>query len=348
MKTKTQKGITLIALIITIIVMLILVGVSVSVALNTGLFKAAQGAAKNTEAHRINETAISNGTVTVGTTTDSIENIVNSYKGGTAGGGATEDDPIDISNIEEQYILTVDNVAYKIDATTTWGKLNENCNFEFTGSDTNIKVDGKKLYVYDANNWAIEARNFPYSYSFEDAEIVWFLFDDEEPVEYIYGDGISEGPTLEIPESAKSISCQKITGDYQGETIDLTYTGEKQYYVISIDGVEYKISNLTTWETFADACHVKEWGINSGRGMSCELGDARTIDNSYMYFGWYWEDTSSHFVNWECTLLIDWVNRLDDSIIGIYFGGNTSLIDGTQSGFEAYVATATAFTVTEL
>ena len=65
MKTRNQKGITLIALIITIIVMLILVGVSVSVALNTGLFKTAQGAAKNTEAERINETALSNGTINI-------------------------------------------------------------------------------------------------------------------------------------------------------------------------------------------------------------------------------------------------------------------------------------------
>ena len=62
---KTQKGITLIALIITIIVMLILVGVSVSVALNTGLFKAAQGAAKNTEAEKLKETELSNGMIRV-------------------------------------------------------------------------------------------------------------------------------------------------------------------------------------------------------------------------------------------------------------------------------------------
>ena len=46
---KTQKGITLIALIITIIVMLILVGVTVNVALNGGLFDAAKDAAKKTE-----------------------------------------------------------------------------------------------------------------------------------------------------------------------------------------------------------------------------------------------------------------------------------------------------------
>ena len=58
---KTQKGITLMALIITIIVMLILVGVSVSVALNTGLFKTAQGAARNTEEQKEKEQALSEG-----------------------------------------------------------------------------------------------------------------------------------------------------------------------------------------------------------------------------------------------------------------------------------------------
>ena len=39
---KKQKGITLIALIITIIVMLILVGVTVTTAINGGLFKKAK------------------------------------------------------------------------------------------------------------------------------------------------------------------------------------------------------------------------------------------------------------------------------------------------------------------
>ena len=46
---KGQKGITLVALVITIIVMLILVGVSVTVALNGGLFTTAETAVTNTE-----------------------------------------------------------------------------------------------------------------------------------------------------------------------------------------------------------------------------------------------------------------------------------------------------------
>ena len=48
-KLKTQKGITLIALVITIIVMLILVGVSVTVALNGGLFNTAKKAKTDTQ-----------------------------------------------------------------------------------------------------------------------------------------------------------------------------------------------------------------------------------------------------------------------------------------------------------
>ena len=49
LRTCPQKGITLIALIITIIVMLILVGVTINVALNGGLFTQAQTATKETQ-----------------------------------------------------------------------------------------------------------------------------------------------------------------------------------------------------------------------------------------------------------------------------------------------------------
>ena len=52
---KGQKGITLVALIITIIVMLILVGVSISVALNGGLFTKAGTAARQTKQAQVSE-----------------------------------------------------------------------------------------------------------------------------------------------------------------------------------------------------------------------------------------------------------------------------------------------------
>jgi len=52
---KNKKGITLIALVITIIVMMILVGVSVSIVINTGLFKTASGTSKNMEEYKMEE-----------------------------------------------------------------------------------------------------------------------------------------------------------------------------------------------------------------------------------------------------------------------------------------------------
>lgn len=62
---KNQKGITLVALIITIIVMLILVTVSVTVALQSGLFNAAKSGAENTKQAVNAENQLSSGVVNV-------------------------------------------------------------------------------------------------------------------------------------------------------------------------------------------------------------------------------------------------------------------------------------------
>lgn len=62
---KEQKGITLVALVITIIVMLILVAVSVTVALKGGLFTSAKNAATNTNVEAEGERQISNGVVNI-------------------------------------------------------------------------------------------------------------------------------------------------------------------------------------------------------------------------------------------------------------------------------------------
>ena len=114
-KTNTkQKGITLIALIITIIVMLILVGVSVNIALNNGLFKATQNAARETEAEKVKEKDISGGKITI------IEN-------------GTEKE-VDIRNVglnagevlvaqNPTYKLKVADMTYLIDENTTYEEL---------------------------------------------------------------------------------------------------------------------------------------------------------------------------------------------------------------------------------
>lgn len=62
---KDQKGITLVALVITIIVMLILVAVSITIALNGNLFDTTKDAAKGTQNALNEEQGLSNGQVNV-------------------------------------------------------------------------------------------------------------------------------------------------------------------------------------------------------------------------------------------------------------------------------------------
>lgn len=79
---KSQKGITLIALVITIIVMLILVAVTITMAINGGLFNYAKDASTQTNAAKVNEQKLGNGTVTVngvGSEDASINDVVNYY-----------------------------------------------------------------------------------------------------------------------------------------------------------------------------------------------------------------------------------------------------------------------------
>ena len=74
---KGQKGITLVALVITIIVMLILVGVSVTVALNGGLFTTAETAKDATNNALVVENKLDNGNVTINGTEYNIQSYVN-------------------------------------------------------------------------------------------------------------------------------------------------------------------------------------------------------------------------------------------------------------------------------
>ena len=76
---RSEKGITLIALVITIIVMLILVGVTITMAVNGGLFENAQDAGRKTNTAITEEQNLASGMVNVGSTYADINTIVNSY-----------------------------------------------------------------------------------------------------------------------------------------------------------------------------------------------------------------------------------------------------------------------------
>lgn len=78
---KGEKGITLVALVITIIVMLILVAVSITVAIRGGLFDTARNAAEGTKAAAAEENSLASGhiiyksgTATYNTTAEHIAN----------------------------------------------------------------------------------------------------------------------------------------------------------------------------------------------------------------------------------------------------------------------------------
>ena len=81
---RDQKGITLIALVITIIVMLILVSVTITMAVNGGLFGYAKNAAVGTNEAKIQEQELGSGRASVeGEETlnnVSIDAIVDHYK----------------------------------------------------------------------------------------------------------------------------------------------------------------------------------------------------------------------------------------------------------------------------
>ena len=75
---KEQKGITLIALVITIIVMLILVAVTITMAINGGLFEKAGAAAGQTNNALTQEQGVANGTVSVNGVNGGAQSDINS------------------------------------------------------------------------------------------------------------------------------------------------------------------------------------------------------------------------------------------------------------------------------
>ena len=109
----TAKGITLIALVITIIVMLILVGVTISMALNGGLFGYAKKAARDTESQKQLEQELASGAVTIdGVKYDSMQDYMNGFPSGTP-----KAKPIDEVEKTEKGILK-ENGAYASDGKT--------------------------------------------------------------------------------------------------------------------------------------------------------------------------------------------------------------------------------------
>jgi len=109
-KENTQKGITLVALIITIIIMLILVGISLNIAVGNGIFKVTQESAKQTEQQRINEIKFSKGKVTIIENGIAREIDISSFAHGSGGGSASGNIVVP-ENVKEGDIVTYEPVS---------------------------------------------------------------------------------------------------------------------------------------------------------------------------------------------------------------------------------------------
>lgn len=157
---KNQKGITLVALVITIIVMLILVGVTVNVALTGGLFDTAKLAAKKTETAKLEETII------MPMNLDIAENSEYYIEEGSDLLGILsrvltkleENFTVDesaVSNSDGLRFLSPDNVE-KVDGENEIYKLTVPCVLKDTTNEINIIVNIKASSGYEILSFSLE------------------------------------------------------------------------------------------------------------------------------------------------------------------------------------------------
>lgn len=140
MQTKrknTQRGITLIALVITIIVMLILVAVTINMAINGGLFGHAKEAKEETKNAIDAEQELANGRIKVaGVWYDSMQDYVDGKPSADQGG--TGDTPTEQTHTWDKLSFTMTYAtAIPNESTVTWPSGNKT----YTGCRENINYN---------------------------------------------------------------------------------------------------------------------------------------------------------------------------------------------------------------
>ena len=124
---KSQNGITLVALIITIIVMLILVAVTVSILINSNVIGTAKDATKRTQTAYGNESNFGESlTINVdGSTYNSIDEYLGTTPGGDGLAGLDENDATLATGVTEKAYADITNPNLK-DATKIKAVLTDN------------------------------------------------------------------------------------------------------------------------------------------------------------------------------------------------------------------------------
>ena len=132
---KNEKGITLIALVITIIVMLILVTVTIRVATDGDLFTHASNAVKGTKSAIAGENAILNDELD-----KSIEEIVAEQTGGSSTPAVT------------LIHFTIDGTEYTAEEEMTWAQWVEDTRY---GGDAFSIINGQVRTQLNNSNWGV-------------------------------------------------------------------------------------------------------------------------------------------------------------------------------------------------
>ena len=279
-KLKAQKGITLIALIITIIVMLILVGVTVTVALNGGLFSTAQKSTGDTEAERDKELALSNGRIKVnGVWYDSIEDYRDKKPSENQSEGTTGEEPEVVlpegwSIAETKPEAWSENVTAITDGTNT---IPLPKGFEISTETTEDEIS-EGLVIKEGLNefvWIPVADSATYTEnSFEPItatdSVTTYEYDSYQEIQYYYGNTLGDMNSEEdfnkiftytTDKTNVETSIQIYGGFYVGRyetTIDGTTVGVQQGKKVLTSATLLKEG---TNETSSDEYHYRWWGI---------------------------------------------------------------------------------------
>ena len=248
--TKRQKGITLIALIITIIVMLILVGVTISVALNGGLFDVAGKATSDTEKHSIYDQILGvmkltdNGTINVEETHSNAETVLGNKGMIVSQLGA-----------DGKFTVTGKRGTYTYKITET--------EIEIAGEDTGSTRVPFANYIEDGNNYYIYRNNDSSSYevvtiSREESKLYLYSVSDEEVSLKDWSEceiavkeeAIQEfGYSSEILEQIMGVTFDKVDSEVfvsNGKDADLLSVFKSNYTEMMVFGTLYTLD--TTYE----------------------------------------------------------------------------------------------------
>ena len=253
---KQNKGITLIALIITIIVMLILVGVTVSVALNGGLFTTTKHAADRTQEEKEKEIIGSAYIEYIAKTYSEMEkpedfDMLETYFLGQAKNGIDINEKIDTEKSKDNIIVFKDidiTVNEMTDLSASEDEKYMYITFEYKGNkykltcDYNTGVTSKleiepTLELADAEvtgneneGWDIKFDNGNKYYLLPDGRITnkWWTLTDEENVQ-IKDDTAESGTYIVAEKDNILIGLGRINGRESYDCLVLI-VGEDHYY----------------------------------------------------------------------------------------------------------------------